>query len=255
MGLATTQWGDGPERLVAVHGFTQTARSWALVSSTLTAVDPTIHVLAPDLPGHGASVTPGVAVGSDVSIDSIADLLVEVAGPATYMGYSMGARCCLAAALRHPDTVKRLIVVSGTAGITVDAERAQRRAADNALATRIIGIGIDAFLEEWLAQPMFRDLPDDRSERSVNSAAGLAASLRAAGTGTQLPSWDRLPTLPMPVLVVAGERDDKFVAIARDLVSGIGANATLSIIAGAGHAAHLEQPQAFVATVHAFLSS
>jgi 2-succinyl-6-hydroxy-2,4-cyclohexadiene-1-carboxylate synthase len=181
-----------------------------------------------------------------------AELLVPL-GPATFVGYSMGARVALHLALRHPAAVTALVLVGGTAGIDDDAERAARRAADDALASRIEAIGTDAFLDEWLAQPLFAGLPaDGRGARSTD-AAGLAASLRRAGTGTQEPLWDRLATLAMPVLVVAGERDEKFRAIGERLVAGIGANGALALVPGAGHAAHLEQPDAFLAVLRPWL--
>jgi pimeloyl-ACP methyl ester carboxylesterase len=57
----------------------------------------------------------------------------------------------------------------------------------------------------------------------------------------------------MPVLVLAGEGDDKFVALGRRLAAAIGSNASFNVVPGAGHAAHLEQPDAFVALLHPWL--
>jgi pimeloyl-ACP methyl ester carboxylesterase len=83
---------------------------------------------------------------------------------------------------------------------------------------------------------------------------GLASSLRLAGTGTQEPLWGRLGSLAMPVLVTAGEHDAKFTALARRLVDSIGTNARMAVVPGAGHAAHLEQPEAFLALVRSWLA-
>jgi pimeloyl-ACP methyl ester carboxylesterase len=87
----------------------------------------------------------------------------------------------------------------------------------------------------------------------TNTAAGLAASLRLAGAGSQAPLWDRLGELSMPVLVMAGELDAKYVAIARDTVDAIGRNAELVLIPGAGHACHLERPDPFCVVLADFL--
>ena len=57
----------------------------------------------------------------------------------------------------------------------------------------------------------------------------------------------------MPVLVVAGEQDAKFTALGRRLVEAIGANAVLALVPGAGHAAHLERPEAFVSLLRPWL--
>ena len=83
--------------------------------------------------------------------------------------------------------------------------------------------------------------------------AGLADSLERAGTGSQAPSWHALAQLAMPVLVLAGADDAKFVALAQRLAEATGSNATLAVIDGAGHTAHLEQPERFLAAVRPWL--
>ena len=78
-------------------------------------------------------------------------------------------------------------------------------------------------------------------DRRRNTAGGLASSLRLAGTGTQEPLWDRLPALTMPVLLVAGALDAKFVAAA-ERMAGLIPHVTLAVVDGAGHTVHLERP-------------
>jgi 2-succinyl-6-hydroxy-2,4-cyclohexadiene-1-carboxylate synthase len=151
--------------------------------------------------------------------------------------------------------VRRLVLVSGTAGIADPVERAARRRADDDLAATIEEIGVDAFLERWLAQPLFASLPADArqlADRQRNTAAGLASSLRLAGTGAQEPLWDRLGDLPMPALIVVGERDAKFVAVAERLGALIG-RAEVVVVASAGHTVHLERPDAFVEVLTTWL--
>jgi 2-succinyl-6-hydroxy-2,4-cyclohexadiene-1-carboxylate synthase len=91
-------------------------------------------------------------------------------------------------------------------------------------------------------------------ERRANTVAGLAASLRLMGTGTQQPLWTRLRELTMPALLVVGEHDEKFTALAHRMAAAWGAGAAkVAVIEGAGHAAHLERPDAFLDTVTPFL--
>lgn len=242
--------GHGP-RLVLAHGFTQTGRSWSTIADDLARDHQVVTV---DLPGHGRSA----AIRADLAAG--ARLLGAAGGPATYLGYSLGARFCLSLSLRRPDLVTRLVLVSGTAGIDDADERAARRRADAARAEELERHGVDAFLERWLALPMFARLPPaertgaGRQDRVTNTSAGLASSLRLAGTGTLDPSlWNRLGELTLPVLVLAGEADAKFVTLARRLAAEIGASATLAVVPGAGHAAHLEQPDAFLAAVRPWM--
>jgi 2-succinyl-6-hydroxy-2,4-cyclohexadiene-1-carboxylate synthase len=242
--LAFEVRGTGP-RLVLVHGFTQTGASWGVIADDLARDHEVVLV---DAPGHGHS--------SDIRADlpATGHLLAEVGGPATYLGYSMGGRMCLHAALAEPHAVRRLIVLGGTGGIDDAPERAARQAADGALAEHLEAIGVPSFLDEWLAQPMFEHLPDgDRSDRLANTEAGLASSLRLAGTGTQAPLWDALAALEVPVQLLAGERDTKFRALAERLATTI-PGAEHAVVPAAGHAAHVENPSAFLALVRDFLT-
>jgi 2-succinyl-6-hydroxy-2,4-cyclohexadiene-1-carboxylate synthase len=247
MGLHVERLGTGPA-VVLAHGFTQTGRAWRASASSLAADHEVVLV---DLPGHGASA----AVQADLPAG--AELLVAAAGPATYVGYSMGARFCLHAALAHPDAVRGLVLLGGTAGIEDPVERAARRVSDAELGSRLAADGLEAFLERWLAQPLFARLPPDAADladRRRNTVEGLRASLDQAGTGTQEPLWDRLGELAMPVLAVAGAEDAKFSALARRMAGAIGDNATFALVPAAGHAAHLEQPGSFTELLRAWLA-
>src|SRR5256885_13926321 len=135
----------------------------------------------------------------------------------------MGGRLALHLALQRPDVVERLVVLGATGGIDDEGERAARRASDEALAKSIEAKGVDAFLEQGLGQPMFANVP--RGNGRQRDPTILMSSLRALGTGTQEPLWSRLNELEMPVLVLAGARDEKFVALGRRLADTIGDNA------------------------------
>lgn len=245
--LASDRDGSGP-RLVLVHGFTLTRTCWGPLADELATDHEVVRV---DAPGHGSSVD----VRADLT--GAAGLLADF-GPATYLGYSMGGRMCLEAAMRRPEQVAGLVLVSATAGIDSDDERARRRGNDEALADLIEAEGVDAFVDRWLSLPLFAGLPAaaryDRQRRS-NTAAGLSSSLRLTGAGTQEPAWERLHALRMPVLVVAGADDAKFAALARRLAEGIGANARLVVIPDAGHTTHLEAPDPFLAALRPWLAA
>jgi 2-succinyl-6-hydroxy-2,4-cyclohexadiene-1-carboxylate synthase len=223
---------------VWLHGFTQTKSTGHQFRSILAGA---YEVLTIDLPGHGenASIT--------ASLDETADLLADAlpTDPFILAGYSLGGRAALHLALRYPERLSELVLLSATAGIIDDAERRARVARDEALATRIETIGTDAFLDEWLTQPLFASLPPDPLERAARStnAAGLAGSLRHAGTGTQAWLGPRLAELTMPTTVVAGAQDEKFIVEAERLGAHL-PHASISVVLDAGHAAHLERPVA-----------
>jgi 2-succinyl-6-hydroxy-2,4-cyclohexadiene-1-carboxylate synthase len=240
--------GAGLPRLVLIHGFTQTGRSWRRVAAELATDHEVVMV---DAPGHGGS-GPVVA-----DLWSGAHRIADAAGDGVYVGYSMGARFALIMALTRPGTVRGLVLLGVNPGIEDSAERAARARSDDELADRIERDGLDPFLEQWLAQPLFATLrPDaaDVEDRRRNTPAGLASSLRFAGTGRQDPVWDRVHNIHVPVLVLAGEHDAKFRALGERLAAAVGLSASLTIVPGAGHAAHLEQPDALVAIVREWLA-
>ena len=236
-------------RVVLVHGFTQTSRCWAPFDDLL---DPGYEHCALDAPGHG------IAAGLDLDMAATASHLAAAGGDGVYLGYSMGGRMCLRVALDHPDRVERLVLISSSPGLADAGARRTRVERDNALADRIEAIGVAAFLDEWLAQPLFAHLPPARAhrdERLRNTAAGLASSLRRAGTGAQEPVWNRLAELSMPVLAIAGSLDEHYVDLAQRMVAAIGPNATLAEIAEAGHSTHLEAPDATARAINDWLAS
>lgn len=249
MTLSVERLGAGEPRLVLAHGFTQTARSWLPLARPLAEHH---EVLLVDLPGHGGS--------SEIaaSVECGARMLGDVGGRGVYVGYSMGARHVLRLACDRPELVRAMVLVGGTAGIVDEQERAARRRSDDELAAGIERDGVAAFVDRWLAQPMFAGLPDDpadRTERLRNTTAGLAASLRLAGTGAQEPLWDRLPSCTVPALILVGARDEKFTALGHRLVAGLAGPTRFTEIDGAGHAAHLERPEAVLGTVRTWLTT
>ena len=231
-----------------LHGFTQTGLSWAPVVMHLQREG--VEIVAPDCPGHGA------ASELDLSLTQGARHLALQCGRGDWVGYSMGGRFLLHVALHFPEVVDRMVLVSTTAGIEDEAERAQRRDEDEKRARQLMTEGLEPFLRSWLASPLFANLSPDAAgleSRMGNTAAGLASSLRRAGTGTQESLWHRLPDLTMPVLVVAGANDAKFADLAFRLAELI-PKAELVLLDG-GHSIHLERPQEFAATVERFLGT
>jgi 2-succinyl-6-hydroxy-2,4-cyclohexadiene-1-carboxylate synthase len=243
----TFDW-RGPDRVVLVHGFTQTLAAWNPLAGTLAE---TLQVVRVDLPGHGGSGP------LDLGFAETAAAIGEAGGPATYVGYSMGGRLCLRLAVDRPDLVQALVLIGASPGIADAAERAARRESDAALAADIERLGTAAFLQRWLAQPLlstFTPAPDDLEARLANTSGGLATALRRLGTGVQEPLWDRLGELGMPVLAVAGQHDTRYTRFAEEMAEAIGVNAQVVALAGAGHTAHLDRPVSFVRLLSTFLA-
>jgi 2-succinyl-6-hydroxy-2,4-cyclohexadiene-1-carboxylate synthase len=236
-----------PGTVVLLHGFGNTRRGWDLVAPRIDRER--YRPLALDLLGHGTA-----AARRPITFAAcVADVAAQAPERFALCGYSLGGRIALLVALAHPERVTRLILVSTTAGIEDPAESAERRAADNDLAAFAERSTIEAFADRWLAQPMFASDPPGaidfaRADLLRNDPAALAAVLRGIGTGAMEALWDRLGDLRIPVTVVAGERDGKFVALGQRLAAAI-PHAELVVITGAGHGLPREAPGALTEAI------
>jgi 2-succinyl-6-hydroxy-2,4-cyclohexadiene-1-carboxylate synthase len=236
-----------PTTVVLLHGFAGTGRAWDPVAQRLDRERYT--ALAPDLRGHGAA--------RDARPVSFAACVEDVLGaaPARFVlcGYSMGGRIAQHVALAAPERVERLVLVATTPGIPDEAERAARRADDERLAAFADGATIEEFADRWAAQPLFAGTPPAaariwREDMLRNDPRGLAAVLRGIGTGAMDSLWGRLGELTMPVTVLAGAEDPKFVALAERMVAAL-PNAELVVVPGAGHGLPREAPEAVSAAI------
>lgn len=232
--------GSGPIAVVGAHGFTQTGGMWREVAELAR-----LGIVVPDLPGHG-SAWPG-RVDWDAAVGAITDVLGPK--PTVLAGYSQGGRVALAAAMAAPESVRHLVLISARPGVADDGARAERRERDEALALEIEAEGVGAFVDRWLASPMFAGLvrrpaewrERDRLMRLANTPEGLAAALRGYGLGAMPYLGSRLETLKVPVTLVAGEDDPRLVEEAAAMAARLPA-ATLRVIAGSGHAVVGEAP-------------
>jgi 2-succinyl-6-hydroxy-2,4-cyclohexadiene-1-carboxylate synthase len=169
------------------------------------------------------------------------------AGPdSVVVGYSMGGRLALHAALGAP--FAGLVLVGASAGIADVDERRRRRAADSELADWIESRSIEKVVDRWERNPVFASQPPalveaQRAGRLDHAPADLARLLRSAGQGALDPVWGELGSLQMPVLALAGENDSSYRAAAERIASLV-PRGSAGLIAGAGHAAHLEAPDA-----------
>jgi 2-succinyl-6-hydroxy-2,4-cyclohexadiene-1-carboxylate synthase len=238
---------EGAPRMVFLHGFTQTGNSWKPIAQRFALGG--FQCMLLDLPGHGGSAN----VRADLR--RTADMIAALGGKATYVGYSLGGRAALHVAMMYPNLVQRLVVIGANPGIDNEDERAARRDSDDALIEHMEEIGLEAFLGEWTSQPLFGELTPtdaDLADRATNTVEGLTSSLRQAGTGAQGSLWPRLREFNMPVLAMAGSDDAKFSAIAQQIASAV-PRGRVVIVPGAAHAVHLQQPDAVLDAISAWM--
>ncbi|KAM0961461.1 hypothetical protein ACFX2J_020652 [Malus domestica] len=263
---------------VFLHGFLGTGEDWIAMMKAISGCARCISI---DLPGHGGTKIQNhgdndAVQDSGLSIEVVADLLCEVIkhitpGKVTIVGYSMGARIALYMALRCTDKVNGAVVISGSPGLKDEVARKIRRAKDDSRARILIDHGLELFIDTWYSgelwnslrvHPRFRQIVSSRlHHEDVHS---LAKVLSGLSIGRQPPLWEDLKHCKTPLLLIVGEEDKKFKAIAEDMSCEI-AGGTASgdsprhdiyeivEIPDCGHAAHLENPLPVISTLRRFL--
>jgi len=223
-----------------VPGFMQPAGAWADVAERL---DPPTTLL--DHREH--------------SFEGRIDEIAAAGSGALLVGYSLGGRLALRAALRDPDRYAGLVTVGVTAGIEDPVERSARAEADDRLASWIEAAPIEDIVAVWERQPLFADQSEalvegQRPGRLAQDPVELARLLRTAGQGVLEPVWHELLTFRLPTLAIAGARDDGYVRAAKQ-IADTAPNAKAQIVENAGHAPQLQRPAEVAALIAAFRSA
>ena len=248
--------GEG-EPLVLLHGFTGTGNTWETFSEKWSKF---FKVIMIDLPGHGKTNVKSPRTMEQFCQD-LKLLLDQLKIKKTHLlGYSMGGRAALSFALNYPDYVQSLILESASPGLKTGEERRKRREADALLAEQIMVNGIEGFTYYWENIPLFetqKHLPAHikkviRHERLSQLPEGMAESLLYMGTGSQPSWWDKLVEVTIPVLLVVGSLDKKFIRINQEMKKLL-PNAELVTVVKSGHAVHVEQVEKFDKIVMEFL--
>lgn len=242
--------------LVLLHGFAQSPASWSEVRDLLPAGR---GIIAPELPGHGQTALSLGEPSPELARDTIVKSIEAVGPPVVVWGYSQGARAAFDLVLNRPELVAALIIESGAPGIEDPVARAERRSRDYALSTRIEAGTIEQFVDVWEKIPALGSQSNEvvekqREIRLSNDPLGLAAALRGMGQAAYEPMWDRLGEISVPTLLVTGVDDPLYCKYAERIASEV-PNGSRVTISGAGHAAHISQPEITVGAVLDFLNS
>jgi 2-succinyl-6-hydroxy-2,4-cyclohexadiene-1-carboxylate synthase len=225
-----------------IPGFMQRGDAWRPVAELLPERYPSA------LLDHGGHTFEG-------RLAEIADAAGE---GSVLVGYSLGGRLALRAVLRAPDRYAGLVTVGATAGIDDPVLRSSRAEADDRLAAWMEAAPIEDVVSIWERQPLFADqsealIEEQRAGRMSHEPGELAMLLRTAGQGVLEPVWHQLLTLDLPVLAIAGARDEGYVAAA-ERIADTAPRGRAAIVEDAGHAAHLQRPQRVAELIEGFLN-
>jgi pimeloyl-ACP methyl ester carboxylesterase len=232
--------GRGPAVLLS-HGYSASTRMWR---GQLDALSDAYHTIAFDMRGHDRSDSPSdpALYSHALTVGDMAAVL-DACGERTAVigGLSLGGYMTLEFNLAHPNRTRALMLFDTGPGYKKDEARAGWNKTADAMARALETKGIDAALggaETRLA--------------NHRSAQGLAHAARGMLAQFDSRAIESLPSIKVPTLVLAGENDAPFLA-ATDYMAAKIPGAEKVILKNAGHAANIDQPEAFNAAVRRFL--
>jgi 2-succinyl-6-hydroxy-2,4-cyclohexadiene-1-carboxylate synthase len=217
--------------------------------------------LAVDLPGHGQTQ---VQRDSDYQMPNVAQALIKLLvelniKQCILVGYSMGGRIALYLAIHFPQYFQAVILESASPGLPSQLERDRRIVHDSKLAEQLESSDLADFIQKWYSQPLFRSFVQHShyqeaiSRRLGNDPYKLAKSLRFMGLGTQPALWNSLGEIQIPLLLIAGELDPKFVKINQMMAQNC-LQARLQIVDRTGHNVHFEHSDKFSSLLKHFIA-
>jgi pimeloyl-ACP methyl ester carboxylesterase len=250
--LAIREAGDGDEPLVLVHGAGTSSAIWRRAMGLLA---PGRKVVAPDVPGYGGSPPAGRGFALEEVTERLADGLDEagVAAPYDLVGHSMGGGIAILLAARHPEQVRRLVLVApagmaalprAVAGLlgavaapyAVARRRLASPLADSALVRRLAlaGVAYDG-----------ARVPAEHARAVLASSAGATRIGPGLASAAAADLQEALATVRAPLGLVWGEHDPVIPRRRIDVIRGVRPDAVLRIVPETAHAPMLERPEAF----------
>lgn len=244
----------GPAEIWCLHGAVGSAADWRTIASSLAARH--IGSRAVDL-WRFLDCAPMSPAAFGEALNAEASGEVFRGSSRVLMGYSMGGRLALHALLHPPHPWQAAVIISAHPGLESAADRTARLSADTAWAARALAGNWADFLTAWSAQPVLAgsDIRDaSAAQRLSLRRREIARGFVDWSLGAQQPLWDRLPEIRIPVLWIAGEHDEKFLALARRAVDLL-PSAKLAIAPQAGHRVPWQAGDWLVGEVASFLQT
>lgn len=246
------------KKVVFLHGFGGSGASWQPV---LRMLSPSIRTYCPAISGHERPFDSAVETLLSGSFEAEArrllqDIQSQQVDGGLVVGYSLGARLALSMLCLEPERFAGAILMGVNPGLADDSQREARAQCDESWAMLARTMPLQTFFDRWEAQPLFerqRLLPPEvmghqRSIRQTLRGDWLSDALLHLSL-SRMPDYSRLvATLRIPVRVLAGEYDLKFVALSKQLAPQFQRGEFRSV-SNSGHNVVLERPDIVVETV------
>lgn len=240
--LAYRETGAG-EPVLLLHSSASTAAQWRALSAQLSK---RFHVLIPDLHGYGATDPwPGRAPLTLADEAALIGILVERAGaPVHVVGHSYGGAVALQLALQRPDRLRTLTVIEPVAfHLLRDGDRSDRALFEeietlaDAVAEGVLKgdawRAMQYFVDYWNGAGTWAALSEERRDGLGRSATAVV--LNFAAIFAEPTPLEAYRGLPLPTLLLCGERTPAPTARITALLAATLPDARIRLIGGAGH--------------------
>ena len=243
-------YGDRQKPIILfLHGFMGNCHDFLVVIDRLSE----FCCLVVDLPGHGRTE---VKQDCNYLMQNTAQALIKLLQKLKIeqcflVGYSMGGRLALYLTVYYPQFFQGVILESASPGLKTRSRRDRRIEHDYKLAKQLESLDYSVFLQRWYSNPLFAsfvrhpDYDTAIASKLNNNPFKLAKSLRFTGLGMQPSLWNHLPSIKIPLLLLVGSLDPKFLAINRQIAS-LSPQTNLCIVKDVGHNIHFERPTELV---------
>lgn len=252
----------GKAPLILLHGFLGLPQDWRDFvqqfeknSNHLEKHEPHLYDLWRDVRLSMASGESGFSNW----LDGFHDALVRFRRPPVLVGYSLGGRLALQAAIQFPDLVKGVVAVSAHVGLAKETEREERLTADQLWAQRWRSESWSEVLEAWNQQSVFSFQPDQGGNQTQTLRRGEKDFVRSE-LAWVLDHWSLarqknlrpdLRQLHIPALFVSGEWDKKFTELYQSLE--LPPAGEFRALSSAGHRVLADQPESLAKEVIQFI--
>lgn len=244
--------------IVFLHGFLGNSEDWSFLIRELSGK---YFCIAIDLPGHGKSINlQDNQYSINAAVSGIYGIVEQLnISKINLIAYSMGGRAALHFTDKYPDIVNKLVLISSSPGLKTKGERQSRIALDKALSDRISASNFSDFLKFWYSQKLFGYDTESKKysflaeKRRNNLKEELSKSLKYSGTGAMQHLWDKLSNYDIPILLLCGENDEKYIRINSEM-NDILKNSELKIIDDSFHNIIFDAPESTFKEINNFLN-
>jgi 2-succinyl-6-hydroxy-2,4-cyclohexadiene-1-carboxylate synthase len=244
--------------LLLLHGFMGSEKAFNHLIEPLKKFCNPITI---DLAGHGETVTPRDVrlFKAENQVAQIQSILNRFSFENLFAyGYSMGGRLLFHLITSHPELFQGAMFESTHCGLSTKEEKLLRVQSDKKRAESILK-NFSQFIDEWLELPLFKSTSANQkkaySELMKQQDPDLIAlSLEGFGAGIMPPVCEKLQNLNLPLYLVAGQFDVKYVDIMTKIMNS-SKNSSLSIVENAGHRVHIDQPNELINIIQSFIKN